>query len=931
MLRSYFYSGWAFLIPYLAVYFLYYATNWPVNAGASANAGNGPEVRGHELSSVTTSPTAHHLVPCLLHVYWALHAFHVILASIALRSWLKEKTCLMSSFTRITPSGDTGSPAAGFSRLNRDSTRLNALLVCLKPVIPWFLLALIFCIPGAYLEWPSDPWEHLRRINEWRILDNVGAHSSWHKSAYFIPYSMLSWCIGLRQHFWLDFYYTGICLLLCWQYYRLSRACGLGERASMVFVILQALLFGNNIFSFYRYYAISSSIYAQLGAIAITRIVLEFAAKGTNIEPRSQRDTKVATHADTPSAYGISSAPPSYSLLTTRYWLLHHNSRPAFWCLPSFVRLLASGSSLLLLTAFNHQQGIGIACLGVAAIIIWRLLEWKLSALWWLIAGALAVNALFLWLLPRSTIIEVYRAHGWLNAWYGFNLLNPTSPAGDRMIQILGAFGIVNLAAALFLFRRNHVISWLVFTPFVLLLQPCISIPFATALSTKVDYYIITFQRMFFAIHLGLAPVYLGACCMIGPFFDYFSKNTHTRILHFPSLRTPLPKKTHPPREDVALLLFPKNAPNLGSIAVGIVLVVLTILLLIPQSGPSYNRIWHAIISTPCDLRMRDINSIYASTLDCLNNRPDSVIIVPPAAKIPLAYAPGIVPPPIGPMIGESAVYSTTATLDILGFIRDVEVNTPPNDIVHLLGHINPPKLISHPRAADAAAWITLGGGNAEFASDVSGFPETSTAIQNPEGRRSEVFSSALFPISFMHRYRLEISVRQVAPTDAIVYLAVAWYDSNGRLLESHSPSPLGGGNPHGWRNGTYSYFGLVAHPAPTSWSSYEIFFGLGQTAGIPYNARFVRAGGLLNYEETPSAIVQLTNLRLCELQTADVGFAIPAATSLYSPTSLAGRFSTHWSPQQALVDRGGTSEIRATFITRYPESKIGLCPRRLK
>jgi hypothetical protein len=31
-LRRYFYSGWAFLIPYLAAYLLYYVTNWPVNA-----------------------------------------------------------------------------------------------------------------------------------------------------------------------------------------------------------------------------------------------------------------------------------------------------------------------------------------------------------------------------------------------------------------------------------------------------------------------------------------------------------------------------------------------------------------------------------------------------------------------------------------------------------------------------------------------------------------------------------------------------------------------------------------------------------------------------------------------------------------------------------------------------------------------------------
>ena len=77
---------------------------------------------------------------------------------------------------------------------------------------------------------------HLRRINEWHICQTVGDRSTWVKSSYFLAYSLLGWAFGLQQLFWLDFYYTCICLLLCWQYYRLARAVGLGERASLVFV-----------------------------------------------------------------------------------------------------------------------------------------------------------------------------------------------------------------------------------------------------------------------------------------------------------------------------------------------------------------------------------------------------------------------------------------------------------------------------------------------------------------------------------------------------------------------------------------------------------------------------------------------------------------------------------------------------------------------
>ena len=32
----------------------------------------------------------------------------------------------------------------------------------------WIGLLMLFLIPGAYLEFPSDPWEHFRRIYAWQ-------------------------------------------------------------------------------------------------------------------------------------------------------------------------------------------------------------------------------------------------------------------------------------------------------------------------------------------------------------------------------------------------------------------------------------------------------------------------------------------------------------------------------------------------------------------------------------------------------------------------------------------------------------------------------------------------------------------------------------------------------------------------------------------
>ena len=102
MLQNYFRSGWAFLIPYLAAYLLYAWLKWPVNPVA---AGSSP-VDGGQLAvsaigalpstvprSTGTPSTAHSLlstsVPCLLHVYWFLHALHLVLGALALRAWWK--------------------------------------------------------------------------------------------------------------------------------------------------------------------------------------------------------------------------------------------------------------------------------------------------------------------------------------------------------------------------------------------------------------------------------------------------------------------------------------------------------------------------------------------------------------------------------------------------------------------------------------------------------------------------------------------------------------------------------------------------------------------------------------------------------------------------------------------------------------------------
>ena len=952
-LRRYFYSGWAFLIPYLFAYLLYYVTKWPVNpVGVRVSIAHATVSPSHALPLSNAS-----FFPCLLHVYWAFHAIHVVLAGFALWSWFAERRAAASlranpvspagpslvdaplsqpqsahevrpytepvgPFESPAPSVDSGphtrcdptqsdevraqgapptrlpvspsfaSPASPISQFfNLPPPAFPPALVSqfsnfplsrFLPVFPWLLLALIFYIPGVYLEWPSDPWEHLRRINEWRVLDTVGAHSSWVKSAYFIPYSLLSWCIGLRQLFWLDFYYTGICLLLCWQYYRFSRACGLGERASMVFVIIQALLFGNNIFSFYRYYGISSSIYAQLGAVALTRIVLEFAAQGTKLEKirRPVREKDAERPKDT-------SAPPHLESLlilsssTSPLLPIFPSSkpRPSFWHLPSLALLLSSSLALFILTAFNHPQGLGIAGLGIAAVIVWRLIEWKRSALWWLIGGTLIVNALFLWFYPRPAIIETYRAQGWLNAWYGFNILDLSSPAGDRMLQIVSAFGLVNLTAGLFLFRRNQVVGWLVVTPPLLLIAPSIAVPFVQAIARRGDVSdILTFQRLLFAIPTGLAFVGLGE-----------------HLLHRPRSR------------NIGCNPQYKTAPMIA-IACCIVAVLTTV----SSSSPAYNRTWHASLALPNDLMLRDVVSQFEAVIFDQRHTTKTKIITNQAGTALLAYDSNLIGTSRSRKIGLPPQDSISATLEFLGVETTNNIPQLPSPTKANEGHglgmgLN---LVADPFACDPNAWIALGRHPAEFAIAISDLPSVTTALQNPVGIAAFAFTSSAIPIAGSKSYQLEMSAKQVDDNKANVYLAVIWYDANGKLLKSDTVRPEGAGKPRGWDNGPYSYFGLVSEPAPKMWTTYATSFGLHESASIPVNARFVRVGALLNYNATPLAQVQLTDVRLVEKSTPEIDFALPKATSSYTPNSQAALLSTHWPSQQSIVDRGGTKEI---------------------
>ncbi|HEY4301539.1 MAG TPA: hypothetical protein VGM73_11735 [Candidatus Didemnitutus sp.] len=326
---------------------------------------------------------------------------------------------------------------------------------------------LIFWIPGTYLEFPADPWDHFARINEWSGVLRVTDNPHWTKASYFLAYSLVGAEPG---NLWrLDLYGSGCSLLLCWQYYRLAAAVGLRHRACLGFAIVQALLLGNNLFGFYRYYGISSSLFAQLGAVTLTRLAWEWARAGF----------------------------PARTLLAMRTgW---RQAVPL--CVPVVL--------LFTLIACNHAQGLVIAVFGVASAAGWRVAGRSrraaagLAAL--LVVASVAAGAFW----PRDPqAIAAARSDGWLSGWLGFNLFSIGSPAFERAGLIVGWLGGFDLLAAVVLVRRNHPAAWLALTPVVLLCLPLTALPALQALAAHGEP-IFTFHRFLFAIPSGLALVAL--------------------------------------------------------------------------------------------------------------------------------------------------------------------------------------------------------------------------------------------------------------------------------------------------------------------------------------------------------------------------------------------------------------------------------------
>jgi len=819
-LRAYFRSGWAFFIPYLLTYQLYAWMRWPASSGAPSDG---------------IRPS---FIPSLLVVYWVLHCAHVLLAAAALVSWWRGQSNRSGAHLNEGPKDRTTAvdcpppvaPGSPFSVAWR--------------FLPWICLALIFSIPGVYLEWPSDPWEHLRRITEWQTHAFVSEHSAGYKSFYFLVYSLVGWMSPDPLLACIEIYYIAICLCLAWQYYLLARAVGLDAQWAFAFVVVGAVTFGNSSFSYYRYYGLATTILAQIAAIALTRNFLNW------------------------------HSPPSRAERSVDF------AHPVVWTLIS--RSLTC-ALLLALIACSHVQGLGIAALGIAAIAIWRLIEWRRSMVFWILGALVLLSTLAVVWWPRHWMIDAaYRRFGWMNAWYGFDILSVGSGAFERTTQIFGVAGLANLVAGLWLLRRNNIVGWLTIIPVAALLSPLVAIPFANQLAE--DNSIIVFHRMFLGVPCGLALV----CVAQHP----IGRRNHSASSPRPIRRSSL----------------------------GAALLTLVALTLLSPAGSSFIRLWHLLAPTPHDLQAHPV--VVAALSDTAQTRSSMPLRLVAPDSIATVF--NTVEPTVYPFKQRTTASIPSKNLDLLtDLARSAGLPLHRQNI--------PETLTRDPNASQPDAWTTLAGLRPEFVS-VADFCTAGTALQNPPGEAVYVFTLELIPIETTLRYRVEMSLRLLTGVEAKCYLAVAWYDENARLLISNIPSPNGAGSPLGWANGSYSYFGLVGEKSPSQWTTFRTSFGPNEPARVPANARFARLGALLNYDKSPTSILQLTNVRLwlktphenaangrflCHEESLVVA---PHPSRFWSWTSFAAQASGHWLPRQVHLDFAGASDLGTIARSAGPE-----------
>ncbi len=139
----------------------------------------------------------------------------------------------------------------------------------------WILLAALLWQRGAYLEYPSDPWEHFRRLTVWNDFERISENPLKDRFAYFWGWTFIRYFDPIHQRSFLNFYSAFWQWIFCYQFARFCFRMGV-QRTSLIPQVLGCLLFfGNGILNF-RYYMLSSVPLAYVSYLSALMLCKEF-------------------------------------------------------------------------------------------------------------------------------------------------------------------------------------------------------------------------------------------------------------------------------------------------------------------------------------------------------------------------------------------------------------------------------------------------------------------------------------------------------------------------------------------------------------------------------------------------------------------------------------------------------------------------------
>jgi hypothetical protein len=400
LINKYVNSGWMFFLPYNLVYIIYSYCHLPINKSNDFYFG-------------------------LLFVFKIIHFLHLAIFSLYIQSLVKFK---ILDYKKVI-------------------YKLNYYIIFI------ILLIILIILPGLYLEFPSDSWEHLSRILNWGKYSFIKENVIWNKSSYFLVYSLIQDVNTFEFRIvTISIYNVIIILLLLYQYYNLAINLFNKKRLACICVFLNFLTFGNSSFSFYRYYSLSSSLIAQIIVIALINYLLCIIIK---------------------------------KIIINRIYI--------------FIRITISLISMFVIIYFSHRQGYLVLLPCFISIIIWYLINKGLIKVYQIIFIYIISGLVFL-ILPLDSnkyFIDNYTTH-----FYIFNLFNSNSIALDRVWQILGLLGLFNLILGIFYIRYNYLVGWLTIVPVLLLLYPPFCYCIINLLGKDISS-LSTFNRILFSIPSG--------------------------------------------------------------------------------------------------------------------------------------------------------------------------------------------------------------------------------------------------------------------------------------------------------------------------------------------------------------------------------------------------------------------------------------------